>query len=272
MKRILVVDDEHGMRLTLGEFLRNEKYDVHTAEDSEEAMQFLKNYQFDVVISDILLPKASGVDLLRKIQEITPEVKVILMTGQPTVETAVQAVRKGAFDYLSKPISREMLLRVVSNAIRMKILEEEQIRLKKENSSYRKELERMVNDRTQALLQSEENYISLSREMPLGFAYHKIIADKKGYPVDCKFVEVNPAFERMFNKNRNELLNQSARETYPDYFALNGEWLEKFHLLSEKGGSLIENSYIKSVERELRITLYRTRSLHLVAIFDDINL
>lgn len=271
MKRILVVDDEHGMRLTLSEFLRNERYDVQTAEDSEEALQLVRNCDLDVIISDILLPRASGVDLLKKIQEINSDIKVILMTGQPTVETAVQAVRKGAFDYLSKPISREMLLRTVSNAIKMKILEEEQKRLKTENSSYRRELEQMINDRTQALLESEENYVSLSREMPHGFAYHKLVTDSDGELCDYDFIEVNPAFEKLFNQSRSEILNQSASEVFEDYFVLSNKWKEDFKRIAKDGGTLVENTFVENLNKQIRVSLYRPRIGHIIAIYDDIG-
>ena len=77
---------------------------------------------FDVVLADIILPRITGVDLLKAIKQSSPHVQVILMTGEPTVETASEAVRAGAFDYLSKPVGKEQLLKSVANAAKVKAL------------------------------------------------------------------------------------------------------------------------------------------------------
>ena len=103
MTRILVVDDENSIRISLREFLKDANYEVSVAEDAEKAIGMLEEDDFDVVLSDIILPRVTGVSLLKAIRETSPHVQVILMTGEPTVETASEAVRADAFDYLTKP-------------------------------------------------------------------------------------------------------------------------------------------------------------------------
>ncbi|MFA6560699.1 MAG: hybrid sensor histidine kinase/response regulator [Verrucomicrobiia bacterium] len=142
MTRVLVVDDERSIRLTLQEFLQEAGYGVEVAEDAKAAQQLLKSGEFDVVVSDIVLPRISGVDLLQTIRKESPRVQVIMMTGQPAVETAAAAVRAGAFDYLFKPVSKDAILRCVGNAAKFKVVEDERIRLAEANRRYQEDLER----------------------------------------------------------------------------------------------------------------------------------
>jgi two-component system, sensor histidine kinase and response regulator len=142
MARVLIVDDERSIRLTLRILLRGEGYEVEVAEDADEARDFLLRNPCDVVLSDIVLPRVSGVALLKEIRASAPEVQVIMMTGEPTVETAAAAVRGGAADYLVKPVSKEALLRSVGTAAKVKVLDDERRRLEKANQEYQAQLER----------------------------------------------------------------------------------------------------------------------------------
>ena len=154
--KILLVDDERSIRITLGEFLRDAEYEVETAEDADQAMEMLSRDDFDVVVTDIIMPRITGVKLLEAIRESAPRVQVILMTGEPTVETASKAVRADAFDYLTKPIGKGELIRTVSNAMMVKTLDDERRRLVEENLRYQENLEQLVEQRTRALGESEE--------------------------------------------------------------------------------------------------------------------
>jgi len=145
--RVLLVDDEQSIRTTLGEFLCAGGYQVKTAEDAETAKKLLQENAFGVVVSDIVLPRLSGVDLLHFIREAAPHVQVIMMTGEPTVETAAEAVRAGASDYLTKPVGKNAILRSVKHAGQVK-------RLKEENRRYQEGLERLVEERTAELRES----------------------------------------------------------------------------------------------------------------------
>ena len=127
--RILIVDDESSIRVTFREFLRDADYQVDAAEDADEALHMMAIERFDVVVTDIIMPQITGVALLKAIKEASPHVQVVLMTGEPTVETSSEAVREGACDYLSKPIGKEQLLKSVANATRIKALDDERRRL-----------------------------------------------------------------------------------------------------------------------------------------------
>lgn len=101
--RILVVDDEVGLRNSLKELLQ-ESYDVETAEDGEQALKLIQEKSFEIVLSDLKMPKLDGLSLLAKIRELSPLTSFILMTAQGSIEGAVAAIHAGADDYLSKPI------------------------------------------------------------------------------------------------------------------------------------------------------------------------
>lgn len=121
MLKVLVVDDERSIRNTIGIFLGKENYDVYLAENAETAMQHATRLEFDIAISDMIMPQISGLTLLKNIQEMNPFIQFILMTGQPTAETSEEAFHLGACDYLVKPISKKALLEVVAKCARHRL-------------------------------------------------------------------------------------------------------------------------------------------------------
>src|SRR4051812_46574366 len=104
MARILVVDDEEGVRSFVAEALESEGNEVQTAADGDQAAFALDQQAFDVVVTDLSMPGRDGLALLAKIRTEQPETQVILLTAHGTVDTAVQAMKAGAFDYVQKPI------------------------------------------------------------------------------------------------------------------------------------------------------------------------
>jgi PAS domain S-box-containing protein len=158
MATILIVDDERSIRTTLAEFIREEGHDVFTAEDATQALQLLAEHKPTVVITDIILPRMTGVSLLKRINETAPDTQVLMITGEPTAETAAEAVRLGAFDYLSKPIARTDFKSAVTSALRVSELAIERSRLEIENRQYQEHLEEEVEKKTGALRVSEEKY------------------------------------------------------------------------------------------------------------------
>ena len=165
MARVLIVDDEKSIRITLAEFLRKEGYEVSTAEDVEKALKLLEQTAFDLVITDIIMPRISGTELLQHIRHNDPDIQIILMTGEPTVETAIKAVQAGAYDYLSKPIVKNMLLKVVRQAINLKELTEKKKMLEEINRQYRDNLQQLVQERTKALHESMQSTIMVLASM-----------------------------------------------------------------------------------------------------------
>ena len=161
MARVLIVDDEESIRTTLRAFAQKDGHTVSLAGDAMEALEHLANAAFDVVVSDIILPRKSGVELLAEIREAQPDVQVIMVTGEPEVVTAAEAVRRGAFDYLSKPVSREAITKVVAAAAEKKALLDRAHLLEEENQRYREHLEQLVDERTGELRTLATRYETL---------------------------------------------------------------------------------------------------------------
>lgn len=112
MNKILIVDDETSIRDTFSIFLQRVGHTVHEARTVAEAEKILSSGEFDVVISDIILPGDSGTSLLDKVRELHARCPVIMITGQPTIDNAAESLRQGAFDYLVKPVRKNDLLHV----------------------------------------------------------------------------------------------------------------------------------------------------------------
>ncbi|MEL7655592.1 MAG: HD domain-containing phosphohydrolase [Bacillota bacterium] len=161
MSRVLIVDDEKSMRITLSEFLKKEGYEIDSAPDAYTAFQMLGETQYDIVVTDIIMPRITGIELLEKIREKSQNIQIIIMTGEPTVETAVKAVKSGANDYLTKPIHRDAFLKAIYHAEQVKQLIDEKAELEKQNQKYQKGLEEIVIDRTKALQGAMQGTISL---------------------------------------------------------------------------------------------------------------
>lgn len=126
--RILVVDDEEGIRFTINHFLTEACHSVTTAQSFFQAVEELATNRFDLVFSDIILGGKTGIDLLRAIREIDADLPVVMITGHPTIETATEAVRLGALDYLQKPVTQEMVLKTVALAERFSAVQRERTR------------------------------------------------------------------------------------------------------------------------------------------------
>lgn len=117
MAKILVVDDETPIRRTLRDILEFEGYDVEEASDGLECIAKVQKEKFDVIITDIKMPKMDGIEALERLQILSPETPVIMVSGHGTIDTAVEAVKKGAFDFISKPPDLNRMLITVRNAL-----------------------------------------------------------------------------------------------------------------------------------------------------------
>ncbi len=158
MARILIVDDEKSIRTTLSEFVKDAGHEALTAKDADEALRLLRDSVLDVLITDIILPGGTGVDLLRRIQAVRPDLPVIMITGEPTVDTAAGAVREGAFDYLAKPITGERIRSAVEDAVRAKRLADARAERERQDLLQRLHLENQVEAAARALEESETKY------------------------------------------------------------------------------------------------------------------
>ncbi|MGY5353779.1 sigma-54-dependent transcriptional regulator [Wenyingzhuangia sp. IMCC45467] len=136
MSKILLIEDEAAIRRVLKRIIADENtaYNVEEAEDGILGIEMIKEHDFDLILCDIKMPKMDGVEVLQKIKEIKPEIPVIMISGHGDLDTAVQTMRMGAYDYISKPPDLNRLLNTVRNALDQKQLIVENRQLKKKVS------------------------------------------------------------------------------------------------------------------------------------------
>jgi DNA-binding NarL/FixJ family response regulator len=118
---ILIVDDEESIRVSLEGILRK-KYHVNSAKNSLIALEMLQNDRYDLVLTDIKMEGVTGIELLKKIKASFPEIPVLLMTGYSSLDTAIEAIRLGASDYLIKPYSKKVIFSSISRCIKNNII------------------------------------------------------------------------------------------------------------------------------------------------------
>lgn len=162
MYTVLIVDDEDCLRQTFADILQAEGYTVFTAGDAETARAQLETGTIDVVVTDIVMPGRSGVELLREMRQAAPDVVFLMITGDPAVSTATDALRLGALDYLSKPVRRADLCRAVARAAQEKAARD----------SYRQRVEQ--NDRQRVRL--ENTVQAQGRELASAYEFIKELA------------------------------------------------------------------------------------------------
>lgn len=185
-KKILIVDDELLILRIISDILGKEGYEVKTAINYFNASQLLDGEKFDVVITDIRMPEKSGIDLLTHVREINSDIPVILMTGFATLETAVEAVKQGAFDYLTKPLDFNKLKRIVSQSIERFNLLSSNKKLVRELQEVNSNLEIKVSERTRELLNilhsANESIVTTDNELIIKTVNPKTI---EIYEKDC---------------------------------------------------------------------------------------
>jgi DNA-binding NtrC family response regulator len=131
-KKVLIVDDELNSRTLLAQLFHEEGYSADTAENGSVALKILENTTFDILITDIRMPVLDGIELFHRVKELYPHMPVIFFTAYGTIESAVTALKEGAFHYLEKPVNFDLLLHIVGQALDIKRLETEIINLKKQ--------------------------------------------------------------------------------------------------------------------------------------------
>ncbi|MBI5508938.1 MAG: sigma-54-dependent Fis family transcriptional regulator [Deltaproteobacteria bacterium] len=132
---ILVVDDEAGIRTSLAKILEREAYSVTTTDSGEEALGIARDQHVDLVLADIMMPKMSGIDLLRALKAMSPAIEVVMMTAFGSVENAVECMREGAYDFIAKPLKRAIVLRSIERALERRALLHENRALRQAMSS-----------------------------------------------------------------------------------------------------------------------------------------
>jgi len=137
MSRILVIDDERSIRNTLKDILEYEKYSVDLAEDGIKALDKIKAGTYDMILCDIKMPGMDGIEVLEKLQELIPDTPVVMISGHGNIDTAVESIKKGAFDYIEKPLDLNRLLITIRNAMdKSSLVSETKILKKKVNKKF----------------------------------------------------------------------------------------------------------------------------------------
>src|SRR5207248_2732527 len=113
MAKVLVVDDEANLRKVLAAMLRRDGFDVTVAADGDQGLAEFQKNGADIVVTDLVMPKLGGLELLRAVNNLDPEVPVIIITAHGTVDSAVEAIKLGAFDYITKPFDQTELSQVI---------------------------------------------------------------------------------------------------------------------------------------------------------------
>jgi two-component system response regulator AtoC len=121
-KQVLIVDDEPNLRKILSAQLTRDGYDVLTAEDGEQGLHLLREHHIDLVITDLKMPKVDGMTLLKRALEEEPELPVVLVTAHGTIDTAVEALKRGAFDFVTKPFDKDEVRQIVAKALKTREL------------------------------------------------------------------------------------------------------------------------------------------------------
>ena len=139
MNKILIIDDQKPIRNALREILEFEKYDVDEASEGRMALKMIKNYPYDLIFCDIKMPQIDGIELLKKVTELKFLNPIIMISGHGDIETAVQTLKLGAYDYIEKPLDLNRVLTSVKNAF-------DKSSLNKENISLKKKIKRTINN------------------------------------------------------------------------------------------------------------------------------
>src|SRR3990172_11653066 len=139
-RRVLVVDDEEDALNACSQILRKEGYEVAIAGSAPRGLELARSRPFDLAVLDIKMPKMDGIELLRMLKRVDPELAVVMITGYATVETAVQSMKEGAYDYIPKPFTPDELRLVVRNALELQELVGENTDLRERLSGGRDQL------------------------------------------------------------------------------------------------------------------------------------
>lgn len=209
MPKVLIVDDESSIRLTLAEFLRREGFEPLVAADAAQAVALLDSHgDMDVAVVDINLPGRSGIELLRELAGREPYLPIIMITGEPNVSHLPEIVRSGAYDFIPKPVLKDVITRAVTRAAEKKRLGDEKRRLEEQVKLYAEELEQRVERRTAELAEAH-SFLNLVLDSSTEYAI--IATDMEGH-----VTLFNRGAELLFGYAAAEVTGRSPRELFID--------------------------------------------------------
>lgn len=224
--KVLIIDDEESIRFAFKTHLSSEGYEVKTAKDFDSGLKTLISNNIDLVVTDIILDGQSGIDILREVKARDMQCSVIMITGEPNLETAADAVRLGAFDYLPKPIRKKTLLRVTAHAMRHKALIEEKSRLETESERYRLNLDVIFRNTNDVIITVDRNMCVMETNETVG----RICGFSSQEIAKKNFIELkapcskscNPVFKESLKSKKNikEFRVECRRQDHPNQVVL----------------------------------------------------
>jgi PAS domain S-box-containing protein len=249
--RILIVDDDESTRKSLSLIFKKKGYETHTAGTGKEGLAAAKGTFFNAALLDIRLPDIQGIELIKPLKEIHPDIAIIMATGFASLETAVRALNEGAVGYIAKPLNMDEVLAKVSDVL-------EKQRLVQENRMLHKELRK-----------SEERYREMFEHMTSGVAVYEAVDDGN----DFVFKEFNRAAERIENVGRKDIIGKRVTEAFPGVKAFGV--FEVFRRVLRTGGSEFFPEGLYRDERDpgtwRETWVYRLPSGDIVAVYDEIT-
>jgi len=241
--RILVADDDETMRITISELLKSRGWSCTLAADGAEAIKQLKNEYFDVVVADYMMPGNEKLQLVDTIATDFPDVPVIIMTGYPSLDSAVTALQKRVFDYLDKPLNMESLVKCISRAVEHRRL-------------------------TAALHDSENRFRTLITQMPCGFALQEIIRNETGELINCRLLTLNSAFAELAGVCKDTALDKTLLDVLPE---AKGQWLEACRKTASNGEPSRFDHISDRTGMHLAILVFVPSEGQLVTVLTDIT-
>ncbi len=255
-EKILIIEDEATLRESLKRIFQREGYQIEAVESAEPALELYEENNYDLILTDIILPGITGIELLKRVREANPDQIVIIMTAFASLETAVETLRAGAYDYIVKPIIHEELKRIVKNALRQKSLQKENLLLKKQmGGSYDlsriigqnpeiqtiiTRLKKIVEARSPVLFTGEIGTGKKLIARAIHFNGHR--ADKHFIPVNCRALEGNLMEKELFGQIKSPFVMAADA---------------KKGLLEEANGGTIYLEKLEGLSLEVQLKLLR---------------
>lgn len=252
-REVLIVDDSRSMNSLLQEAFQQHGYRTCSALNAADGMQLFLERAPDVAIIDYRLPDALGIELVQKIRRSSSSVVIIVITMDTDTALATRVMSAGADGHVLKPFDPEYLIRLCETAQRSHSILQIQERL---------------DERTRELQKSERWSGLLFEKMLDGFAYHEIICAPDGRPVDYRFLQVNPAFERLTGLPAEKVVGRLASEILPKQTP---GWIERFANVALTGKPVHFEEYSVALDRYIEVNAYCPRYGHFAMTFDDVT-
>ena len=265
--KILIVDDDRVLLKSLSQILEKNGYKVEIATTGQETIKKTQESWFNLVLLDISLPDKDGLELMKLLNESSQATDVIIITANTNIEFAIRALNMGATAYILKPLKIDHLLETIKNT-----LDKQQLILDKQLTEKKlKESEAKFRTITEQLKQSEEKYRSLFENMTAGFAYHEVIVDENNKPIDYKYIEANPAFEKLTGIGIDELIGKTVTEVLPGTETDPADWIGNFGNVGLTGIPLTVEDYSEQLDRWYYVSGYSPKKGYFAVTFTDIT-